>query len=357
MTGIGGLGPWPGTEPFPAQQQVLDVLAAAPSGVEGIPHLVTLPGRGPGGEAVGRALALSESMPATLEPHGWRLGLVGDHTLRRARSWLAEDVEALGLAASGYSGPLALPVLGPWTLAASTWLPRGERVVSDAVAVRDVVAALAAGVLDHLAAVSRALSWATILGGEAPAQPPGEPAAAGGAPRFTVVLAEPRLDAVLHGAVSSFSGVSRLASVEPGVVAGAVRTLVEAWADVADVVVVAPGDAETIRTVRSAGVAGLALDVPRLGGAAWDAVGEAIESGLRLWAGVAPARGDGAAPRPDDVAQVLLEPWRRLGLASEGLDAVVLTPRSGLAGASPAAARATLDDVARAAAALGELVA
>ena len=69
-----------------------------------IPHLVELPARGPGGDMLGRTLALVSSatgeFAAETTPDGWRLaggrsgGDLG-RQMRRGVSWLAEDVDRM----------------------------------------------------------------------------------------------------------------------------------------------------------------------------------------------------------------------------------------------------------------------
>ena len=62
----------------------------------------------------------------------------------------------------GYDGRLKVQVTGPWTLAATVEKPRGDKVLSDVGARRELAQALAEGVRDHLADVRRgcpAPSW------------------------------------------------------------------------------------------------------------------------------------------------------------------------------------------------------
>ena len=47
--------------------------------------------------------------------------------------------------ADGYTGPLKLQLTGPWTLAATVELPRGDKVLADHGARRDLAEALALG--------------------------------------------------------------------------------------------------------------------------------------------------------------------------------------------------------------------
>lgn len=339
MTGAAGLGPWPGTDPLEAQQAVLDVLGNAPSGVDGLPCLVRLPARGPGGGAVGRTLAILEGMPAGLEPHGWRLRPNADAELRRARSLVRDDLEALSIAAHGYTGRLVVPVLGPWSLAANVWLPKGERAVADPVAVRDVVDSLVAGVAEHLADLGRRVPGAVPV----------------------VLVAEPALADVLVGAVPTFSGRARLAAVEGVVVRERLRVLVAGLREAAGsggaVVVHVPADPATVRLGAAVGADGLGLDVTAAGSDVWEELAAAVEAGATPWAGaVRPEREAPAGARSEAsaAADVVEKAWRAVGLERRRLADVVVTPTAGLAAVSPARAREALRAVVDAARDLGE---
>ncbi|MEB0161031.1 hypothetical protein QN405_25765, partial [Pseudomonas sp. AH2 (2023)] len=82
-----------------------------------------------------------------LQPAGWRLvgdGAPGvDH--RRTRSLLAQDLDAVKEQAQEWEGPFKTQVAGPWTLAATVEKPRGDRVLSDHGARRDLAESLAEG--------------------------------------------------------------------------------------------------------------------------------------------------------------------------------------------------------------------
>lgn len=355
MTAAAGLGSWPGTDPLAAHLAVFDVVADAQAGVEGIPNLVCLPARGPAAGAVGRTLAMLEDMPAGLEPHGWRLRANPDADLRRARATLQADVAALAIAAEGYAGSLAVPVLGPWSLASRLWLPRGERVLADPVALRDLVESLAVGLREHVTEVRRRL-------------PGVEP---------VVLVSEPALADVVLGAVPTFSGRARLAAIEHAVVREALRRLVTGLgslrtgtsssgaddlriqgvpvpqvADVPvrgadhdlDVVLQVPADPVSVRLGASVGAGGVALDVTAAGVALWEALAEAVESGVRPVLGaVRSERGaDGPGSEAIEAARAVERPWTGVGLARPRLADVVVTPASGLAGVTPERARRAL---------------
>lgn len=307
-TGVGSL---PGTDPREAAAVVAGELAD-------LPHLAELPARGPGADLVGRAVAVLVDLHADVQPAGWRLVDRPGLDERRALSYLGHDLDELEAACSGLAGPVKVQLCGPWTLAANLRLPRGEPVLSDAGAVRDVVASLAEGVAAHVAEVRRRVPTTSAV---------------------VLQLDEPSLPAVLAGQVRSFSGMRRFDPVPPAAAEDALRTLVEAAA--VPVVVHCCAPAPPLGLLRLSGAAGVSVDVSLLGEAAvLDELGEALEAGIRLFAGLVPTVGDLSDPAAT-VAPVR-RLWGRLGLPAEGLRSVVVTPSCGLAGASPAYAREAL---------------
>ncbi len=183
-----GAGSMPGTDPLAAARTVLDELPD-------LPYLPELPDRGPGADMIGRTAALLAEMPAETTPGGWRLSPRPGRDLRRARALLDQDLDALEEAAAGYEGALKIQVTGPWTLAASLELPASqEKALTDPGAVADLIASLAEGASAHAADVRRRVPGARLL----------------------LQLDEPRLPAVLDGAIPSASGLNRLRPVKAG---------------------------------------------------------------------------------------------------------------------------------------------
>jgi hypothetical protein len=104
--------------------------------------------------------------------------------------------------------------------------------------------------------------------------------------------------------------------------------------------------------LRRAGAAGISFDFSLLTERDDEAVGEAVEAGTALFAGVVPAVEPDSSALSDPAGSVMgvRTLWRRLGLSPELLSrSVVVTPVCGLAGASPAYARAALAHCVRAA--------
>jgi hypothetical protein len=103
-----------------------------------------------------------------------------------------------------------------------------------------------------------------------------------------------------------------------------------------------------LELLRRAGASAVSLDMALLTERDDDAIGEAVEGGTVLLAGVVPAVGppaseNGRVSDPAGSVGVVRTLWRRLGLDPALLARrVVVTPRCGLAGASPAYARRAL---------------
>jgi methionine synthase II (cobalamin-independent) len=303
----------PGTDPHEA--------AAVVAGeVPDLPHLVELPARGPGADLAGRTAALLTDLHVDLQPSGWRLVDRPGTDERRALSYLSHDLDELEGAHQGRTLAVKVQLCGPWTLAAALRLPRGEPVLSDAGAVRDLVQSLTEGAVQHLADVRRRL------------------------PRAPLVLQvdEPSLPAVLAGGIRSSSGARSFAPVPATAVEESLRGLVDAVG--VPVVVHCCAERPPVATLVRAGAGGLSLDLTVLARDVDDELGEAVDGGVRLLAGLVPSTSERGVPVSDPAGTV--EPvrrlWRRLGLPVASLRQVVVTPTCGLAGASPDHARAAL---------------
>lgn len=317
-TGIGSL---PGGSMPESLRAVRDLLPD-------LPHLPELPARGPGADLVGRGAALLVDLPTDLQPHGWRLVDHPGRDARRAAAYLRSDLDDLAEVFDGYAGPLKVQLCGPWTLAGSLWLARGERALTDPGARRDLVSSLATGVGEHLAAVRAAVPAADLV----------------------VQLDEPGLPAVLAGRLPTASQLGVVHALDAAEAEqGLAEVLAAARAAGAATVVHSCAPDVPVDLLHRAGAGAVSLDLALATTATWDQVAAAAEAGVRLWAGVVPTSpGARTVDRPDglpgDVAvlDAVRRPWRSVGLPVAGLADVVLTPACGLAGASPEVARAVL---------------
>ncbi|GHE30159.1 methionine synthase [Streptomyces vinaceus] len=283
---------------------------------EDFPYLPELPARGPGADMIGRSLGLLVDMYAHVEPSGWRISDRPGRDSKRARSWLGEDLDALEEFTQGYEGRLKVQAVGPWTLATALELHGGEAVLQDAGACRDLAGSLAEGLREHLADVRKRIPGAEIV----------------------LQLDEPSLTAVLLGRVRSASKYRTYRAVDRQVVEGALRELFAVHDG--EVVVHSCAPEVPFGLLRRAGATGVSFDFSLLTEREDDAVGEAVEGGTKLFVGVVPGTD---APLSDPAGSVMgvRKLWRRLGLAPGTLaESVVVTPACGLAGASPAYARA-----------------
>lgn len=322
-----GIGSMPGEDAREAARTVTGTL-------ETFPFLPELPARGPGADMTGRTVGLLAELYAHLEPSGWRIGDRPGRDTRRARSWMSEDLDALEeftQRGAGERRALKVSAVGPWTLAATLERRNGEAVLGDAGACRDVTASLTEGLRAHLADVRRRVPGA----------------------RPVLQLDEPMLAAVLLGRVPTASGYRSHAAVDRAVAEGALREIVGACeAEQVPVVVHSCAPRPPFALLRRAGVTGVSFDADLLTEREDDAIGEAVEGGTVLFAGVVPGDGPPAGGLSDPAGSVsgVRKLWRRLGLSPALLpESVVVTPACGMAGASPAYARAVLAHCVRAA--------
>ncbi|WP_329442241.1 methionine synthase [Streptomyces sp. NBC_01426] len=297
---------------------------------EEFPYLAELPARGPGADMIGRSLGLLVDMYAHVEPSGWRISDRPGRDSKRATSWLGEDLDALEEFTQGYTGKLKIQAVGPWTLATALELHGGEAVLQDAGACRDLAGSLAEGLREHLTDVRRRIPGAEVV----------------------LQFDEPSLTSVLLGRVRSASGYRTYRAVDRQVVEGTLRELFAVHEG--EVVVHSCAPEVPFGLLRRAGATGVSFDFSLLTEREDDAIGEAVEDGAKLFVGVVPGT-DAPLSDPGGSVMGVRKLWRRLGLAPGTLaESVVVTPSCGLAGASPAYARAVQAHCVRAARSLAD---
>jgi hypothetical protein len=159
---------------------------------------------------------------------------------------------------------------------------------------------------------------------------------------------------VLAGLVPTQSGLSRLAAVEDHT---AIERLGQVLAAVPGYTLVhCCAAAVPFGLIQQAGADGIAFDLSQLRRGEQDGVAEAAEAGLGLLTGAVATVADEPA-RPRAAAERVIRLWHRIGLPLDTASAqAVITPACGLAGASPARARAALARCREAAAILPELI-
>lgn len=311
-----GVGSYPGDDASAFDEALRVVLGALPD----LPHLPELPGRGPAADMTGRALAIVADLGADLQPAGWRLTGGGSGAdQRRARSLLAQDLDALEERAAGYDGRLKVQVAGPWTLAATVERPRGDRLLADHGARRELAQALAEGIGSHVADVRRRVPGAAIV----------------------VQVDEPALPAVLEGRIPTASGFHRHRSVDAPEASSALEWAMAEVTDSGATPVVHCCAADVpFSLLTGAGAAGVSVDLSALGAGSYDGLAETLENGRTLMLGVVPAADPDTWPGDGALTERVLRLLDMLGLDPDSDSGdLVITPACGLAGASAAWAR------------------
>jgi methionine synthase II (cobalamin-independent) len=316
------VGSMPGTS---VRDAVAAVVGAMTSG-DGVPHLPELPARGPGADMVGRTAGLlaaaAPDLAVETTPAGWRFADAPGRESRRARSWLGEDLDAWEEGLEGYDGLVAVSIAGPWTVAAAVELRTGERAVRDPGACRDLAEALAHAAVDHVADVRRRLPAAQV----------------------SLWLDEPALPGVLHGLIPTQSGLGRYAAIDEPVVEAALRRIVDALhAQDVPAVVHCCGSRPPYDVFRRSGFDAVSADLLLHDEHDDDAIGELLEAGRRLVAGVLPST-DGPLSEVRASVALVRDLGHRLGHGPEAIASQVLvSPTCGLAGASPGHVTAVLE--------------
>jgi methionine synthase II (cobalamin-independent) len=319
----------PGTDPAEAMRIIAGELPE-------FPHLPELPARGPGADLTGRTAGLLVDMPVEVTPRGWRLAERPGRDLARARTMLSSDLDAMEEVLQDYEGPVKVQLCGPWTLAATLELTRTmDAALADPGAVQDLAASLAEGAAAHARDVAKRLPRARVL----------------------VQFDEPALPAVARGEVPTASGISRLPAIEDDVLRERLAEVLSSIPGYTIVHCCAP--TVPFGIIRGAGASAVSFDLGQLRLGEEDAVGEAAEAGMGLLIGAVPAVNDddGATAEAGgtQAARRVTRLWHRLGLPPES-EQVVVTPGCGMAGATPAWARAALARCREAARILPEMI-
>ncbi|MBO0811605.1 MAG: hypothetical protein J2P23_06120 [Microlunatus sp.] len=308
-----GIGSWPGTELVEALKISFD---EAPE----LPYLPELPDRGVGSQLVGRGVAVLSGIGADLQPAGWRLTDAPGRDQLRARATLRDDRDQLEEVGQDYQGPFKISIVGPWTMAALVERPRGDRLLADFGARRDLVQSLAEGIAELITDLRRRLPGLDLI----------------------LQLDEPALPAVLAGDIPTASGFSTHRSIDVPEVSDGLSTVAEA----ASAALPEPPSGlprlwlhscargVPVELIRKAGFGGVGIDLDQLSTADWDRLGQAMSDGLWLGAG-ALSTGTGPATdrrwSADAIGQRVLRAMRTLGLEPDIAGRMIITPACGLA--------------------------
>lgn len=319
MTAATGVGSMPGEDAAAYAEATRLVLGELPD----FPHLPELPGRGPTASMIGRTLAIVAELGADLQPAGWRLTDAAGADQRRARSLLAQDLDTVEELTQDYAGRFKIAVTGPWTLAATVERPRGDRVLADHGARRELAQALAEGIKDHVADVRRRLPNADIV----------------------VQVDEPSLPAVMAGQIPTASGFSRHRSVDAAKASPALEWVFSAVREAGATSVAHCCDGEVpISLLTGAGSDGISVDQSVLEPSTYDDLADLIDKGRPVFLGMVPSTEPSDGPLTDKVlTEKVLRLLDMLGFDPESAGQhLVITPACGLAGATPSWTRRAL---------------
>src|SRR5690625_2136277 len=246
-----GIGSMPGTDPDETAAVVLGETI-------GLPYLPELPQRGAGADMIGRAAALLAELHVDLQPSGWRVVARGGADERRAHEMLRRDLDALDIAAYGYTGALKVQIAGPLTLAAFLQTESGSAMVSDHGARRDLAQSLASGVAEHIVEVRRRVPGVEVV----------------------LQVDEPMAPRVLGGTVPTASGLATLRAVPREECQSLLGEVMQASS--AFPVVHCCTAAPPVGMFRAAGAGGLAVAVGAMPTRAWEQIAEVVEAGVAV---------------------------------------------------------------------------
>lgn len=309
-----GIGSLPGTDMGAALRMVFE---ATPD-VVAMPEL---PARGVGADMIGRTAAMLSGLAVDLQPAGWRLTDNSGADHRRARSLLRRDLDDLEEQAQGYDGILKFALAGPWTMAALVERPRGDKVLADHGARREVAQSLAAGVAELLEEMHRRLPAIT----------------------WWLQVDEPLLDAVLAGRIDTASSYSTHRSVDPAHAA----ELLDLFSGLSETTGVHWCGRPHLKVMQRTGFSAAAVDVVALTTGDLDGLSAWLDSGRQVWWGAVPTHEPDHLDSIDAHANRLSTLFEVLGLDAEILLGGLVTPACGLGTWSAAPAQQVLRQAVR----------
>lgn len=288
------------------------------------PHLVELPGKGPGADMLGRGGALLSQISSDLSwettPAGWRQTSGQGMAMRRALSMLGESMDALEERLDGYTGDVKAQVVGPWTFAASVDTAKGARILRDLGFVDDIVAALTQAAVNHIKELRKRLPLAKLW----------------------IQIDEPSVRAVLDGKIVNASGMGTIAAVDIVRMTSSLRGMVDAIREQgARVAIHCCSSNPPWPILLKSGVDAVSFDVALHQPQDDDYVGELFDQGRLPWLGVVPTR---PVPSAADAAKAMGETLRRrIGIDEQSWgEHIVVTPACGFGNSDPAWTRTAL---------------
>ena len=349
-----------------------DDLAEAMSRVEGelgaphLPFLPHLPALGWRSTPLARTLAVCEGLAFDGASFGWRMVHSGGRGAREsalAQDRLLSDINLLAdrvgaqkkrftSSAEGSAAVYKIQLVGPLTLAASIYLPGGERAISDAGASRDLLESFLEGLERWMGSLREALQAPRAL--------------------IAVQLDESEFQRLMEGAIPTVSGFRSLPALQPHYYQQVYRRVAERFAELnlqlildVDGTALKPVQELKLLTLPRPALDALALlkamqvedaapcalllhpDRARLKGPgtlqvpplsdprSWEPVAQLLDAQTQLWLPVVTS-----ARVPDQVRR-LYSLWREVGLEPTQLSAVGLMPDERIQGGSASAGSAS----------------
>lgn len=329
-----------------------DDLSEAMSRVEGelgaphLPFLPHLPALGWRSTPLARTLAVCEGLAFDGASFGWRMVHSGGRGAREsalAQDRLLSDINLLAdrvgaqkkRFGSGQTPVYKIQLVGPLTLAASIYLPGGERVISDAGASRDLLESFLEGLERWAESLREALQAPRAL--------------------IAVQLDESEFQRLMEGTIPTVSGFRSLSALQPHYYQQVYRRVAERFAEL-NLQLILDVDGTALKPVQELklltqprpaldalallkamqveGAAACALllhpDRARLKGPgmlqvpplsdprSWEPVAQLLEANAQLWLPVV------TSARVPDQARRLYSLWREVGLEPTQLNAVGL---------------------------------
>lgn len=355
-----GLGDFPG-----------DDLGEAMSRVEGelgsphLPFLPHLPALGWKSTPLARTLAVCEGLAFDGASFGWRMVHSGGRGAREsalAQDRLLSDINLLADrvgaqkkrfgSGQNTAAVYKIQLVGPLTLAASIYLPGGERAISDAGASRDLLESFLEGLERWVDSLREALQAPRAL--------------------IAVQLNESEFQRLMEGSIPTVSGFRSLSALQPHYYQQVYRRVAERFAELnLQLILDVDGTAlkpvqelkllsqarptlDALALVKAMQVEGAApcalllhpdrarlkgpgmLQVPPLSDPrSWEPVAQLLEANAQLWLPVV------TSVRVPDQVRRLYSLWREVGLESAQLSAVGLMPDERIQGGSASAGAAS----------------
>ena len=356
-----GLGDFPGDDLSEAMSRVEGEL-----GAPHLPFLPHLPALGWRSTPLARTLVVCEGLAFDGASFGWRMVHSGGRGVREsalAQDRLLSDINLLAdrvgaqkkrftSSAEGSAAVYKIQLVGPLTLAASIYLPGGERAISDAGASRDLLESFLEGLERWMDSLREALQAPRAL--------------------IAVQLDESEFQRLMEGAIPTVSGFRSLSALQPHYYQQVYRRISERFAEL-NLQLILDVDGTALKPVQELkllsqsrpALDALALlkamqvedaapcalllhpDRARLKGPgmlqvpplsdprSWEPVAQLLEARAQLWLPVVTS-----ARVPDQVRR-LYSLWREVGLEPTQLSAVGLMPDERIQGGSGPAGMAS----------------